>query len=591
MEKEIKKNSIHLIESSLPGISSLDNITPKKIKNNRELPLFLVPLAVAFTAIVAITIPAALGFVKQNNQHSYNFNFDEYRPTAFKSFGEVAYYSYLAYSKGAMPKKKDSNIFIPRNNLMKLNEKVEDSEETENETEVVNQKREAFDDNYGRRHYPVDYNATFTFSNFLYFEFDSVDNVFLDEKIGNGHIYGLAVKTSIFDENMLILRNGEYFYSCFGIEYRTSSRSEVAQVEFSACKTVEGFDFIKDLTNMRSIDLLVYKHIGPEIDYSDPFAIQIENDTFDIDFQSIYYDEVSIECTVENIKECLNITADIQIVDNYGGTDALVYDTDQAETASFTFDEIDGELKVTNDGTLTLNDTEVISVGDASKIYISEINKDSCRDIVFECGESSEHRIVAYDLKHNRYLFNKTEAELGDLYSHHLGMINNHLSVKLLEKGANDDKFMVDYGRFGYRGNDGVGFSWKNYYGIIRLELVNFYEADGITPVGFQEPNDRMYFKANSNTPYIIEMKFDKGQLTDDGIYPDLEHAIVYEKYKDPYNHPMPDTIDTWNYISHTQGIYRYQVTFKGSGYSHYNVLFNEESFEFKVAVDVPYGM
>ena len=59
IEKEIKKKSTELIESSLPEISSLDNIQISPKQTKRNLPLFLVPFAATLT-IAVIMIPVLL---------------------------------------------------------------------------------------------------------------------------------------------------------------------------------------------------------------------------------------------------------------------------------------------------------------------------------------------------------------------------------------------------------------------------------------------------------------------------------------------------------------------------------------------------
>ena len=220
IEKDIKKNSAKLIESSLPEIDALDSI-PTKAKKTFKFPFYLIPAGVAACAAAAIIIPLSLkvaaphSSIQPSNNTSYqqpstqlyHYDLDSYTPT-LNNFNEVAYYSYSFY------KAPNSNALHKRNQLLKINDEVE-AETSETSSSSPSQ-RTAYTDYYGRLHYPIDLDRPITFSDFLFFEFDTVDNVFLEERIGNGHIYGLTLATDVFyDENIIILKNGDKYYSCF----------------------------------------------------------------------------------------------------------------------------------------------------------------------------------------------------------------------------------------------------------------------------------------------------------------------------------------------------------------------------------------
>lgn len=249
IEKDIKKNSIELIESSLPEISSLDSIQPKA-KKKRYLPLCFAPLGAAALVVTAILIPTILKGTSTSGSSAkpkYSYNFGDYKPT-FNNFNEVAYYSYFAYNQENTS--STNKGLRPHNKLMLKGQEI-----TQEETE--HPRGEAYEDEYGRTHYPIPYTEQFVFSEFLFFEFDSVDNEFLEQRIGNGHIYGLSVQTNIMDhgEKMLILKKGEYFYSCLSNGAGTDSERSKRQLEYSAHKTIEGFDVIKSPANNTRLTL------------------------------------------------------------------------------------------------------------------------------------------------------------------------------------------------------------------------------------------------------------------------------------------------------------------------------------------------
>ena len=600
IEKDIKKNSAKLIESSLPEIDALDSI-PTKAKKTFKFPFYLIPAGVAACAAAAIIIPLSLKVAaphssiqpsnntsyqqpstqlpvptsnpggNQNHNHSYHYDLDSYTPT-LNNFNEVAYYSYSFY------KAPNSNALHKRNQLLKINDEVE--AETPETSSSSPSQRTAYTDYYGRLHYPIDLDRPITFSDFLFFEFDTVDNIFLEERIGNGHIYGLTLATDVFyDENIIILKNGDKYYSCFknGAGYYNDG---TVYMNFSAHKFIEGFDLIKDSTNKRRIDLY-FGNNGNGTFYNESLtSINIEGNVFNIDPSTVMYDNVSVQCTYEEMRERFNLDSEYEIIDDYGGEDRLVYDASQAEELpTFELEEFSGTFNIKGDK-LCLNDNELITLYNVSKIYASEINKDSSRDLVFESYENETRMFNIYDVKRNRFLYHKAVSEIGNNYDYYLDMIDNRLVVKVLEPGQTDNRYMVDYGYFAYYGFDGITINWKNPFELTSLQLMAIYEADGTTPV--EEVSTHYVF--HSNTPYIVQMKLNK--YTDDNLnYPRDGLEIRYSPSK--YISNMPNLTPNWSLISESGGIYRYQISFQESGYSYYTIFFHRYSFDLRCAVDV----
>ena len=597
IEKDIKKKSAQLIESSLPEIDSLDNI-PVKTKKAHSLPLFLVPAGLVTVAIVAIVVPLSLkhplpivqpsgstnnssvnghsnnnsGLTSYrppiNTTHKYDYNLGGYIP-ALNSFNEFAYYSYIAYD----------SYDVAANNMLLSPKKIMETKADKDEEEVDNHTR--YVDKYGRTHYPISLDGPATFSNFIFFEFDTTNNLFLEQRIGNGHIRGLAISTNIFDEDMLILKNGENYYSCLINGAGTYNHGNKAFMEFSAHKTIEGFDVVKDTTNKRYLTLLFDGEDERQIYYDQLSSINIEGETFNIDPSTVLYDDASVVCTVEGLREQFALDLDFRYVDEYGGGDELIYDANQTEAFTFTLEEFTGVFSVAGNA-LYLDETKILDLNGTSKIYASEINKDAHRELVFETFEKTKRMIEIFDVKNNVSLYRKAVSEINSIYDCYLDMMNERLVVKLFEPGETDESYLADYGYFGYRGKDGVSVLWQNLFELSSFRLSRVLEIDGETPV---TSND-YYYVFESETPYIIEMKMTKYGSTN-MPFPDEKHPIRCIRFNNIDN--MPNQEPSWTLISANDGVYQYQIIFHESGYSYYNISFLHYSFELKAAVDVEF--
>ena len=603
IEKEIKKNSQELIESSLPEIDKLDNI-PIKAKANKKWPFVFAPLGAVALVLTAILVPTLVlrqgvpsslipgvsnppapisnSFVNDNSGvnpisddnnnshpieqpviHTYNFDFKDYSPT-FNDFNEIAYYSYIAYDEAS---NSLTNNALKHNKVFTAsNEDIDDQEE-----------RSRYIDAYGRTHYPIELADEYTFSNFLFFEFESSRSTFLEERIGNGHIHGLVIQLSVFnDEQMLILKNGEKYYSCLTNGAGNNGIDNSWRIEFSAHKTIEGFDVVKDVTNKRYVTLT----IDDMNDFNTLSSINVEGRTFSINPETVHYDNVTITCSVADIREQLALNPDYQVANSYGGNDIIVYDANEPENNTFTLDEFEGTFSV-NDGIVTLDGEEVVTVGEVSKIYASEINKDFHRDLVFETTNKIRYFGI-FDVVNKKHLYYQSVTSIGE-YDYYLDMKDGRLVVKVLEPGMTDDSYMLDYGYFAYRGNNGISIAWQNLFELTNIRLSGVYEADGETPVPFLEA----HYRFNSKTPYILEIKLNKWPGNKNPDYPNAnEHPLVCAPYDFVEN--MPNQNPTLTYLSMKNGVYRYQISFEEKGYSYYSFTFYRYSFDLRAAVDEP---
>ena len=179
--------------------------------------VFLVILATSLSlAACSVVNSDSSTSIKDSSTISHSFSYDNsnYSPS-FKRFDEIAYYSYTK------PKNK--------NNSIKPKKKIVDK---------TNEERQDYVDEEGRTHYPIPYSDTYFFSDFLFFEFDSDNSEFLESRIGNGHIFGLVVKTNIFN---------------FGIDIPLSGKSGDAQHHMNIIFETPGDQLIQ-LLKLRDID-------------------------------------------------------------------------------------------------------------------------------------------------------------------------------------------------------------------------------------------------------------------------------------------------------------------------------------------------
>lgn len=203
-----------------------------------------------------------------------------------ESFSEVAYYAPYANANNddVLVKAKQMLLDDPAESSVKVSEatsiSAEYSEvsrpETSEEEPDLSYSNTDYYDEQGRLHYPIEIQPTYTFSDFVYFDFTSEECDFLEANIGNGLIHGLMVQTEIYGELMIVLKNEDRYFSCFlngggGGEYR-----------FSAHKFIEGFDLVKDF------DLKYPINVAIDGENYDPVSIAFGGQpAFSIDQESI----------------------------------------------------------------------------------------------------------------------------------------------------------------------------------------------------------------------------------------------------------------------------------------------------------------
>ena len=281
----------------------------------------LIPLAIALSSCT-ISLPGGLRSSKKTNSGTVHVINNENAPR-FDCFDEVIYYAYARdHMVFEFPQEESTD-----NEEVQGNSESQDFESSEKEspsTENVSTKdseitsseeeRKTYEDEKGRLHYPIEYSPTYTFSDFTYFRFNADRSNFLDERIKCGEIEGLAAKTNIFDEWILVLKNENNYYSC--LTNGGTFGYDVKVLRYSAHKYIEGFDLIKDLDQFISLDLTFEPDQNWQSTDSEPFAplipktIEIDGKAFQVKEEYTVQDPTEKEYSVNELRKYFGLNID-----------------------------------------------------------------------------------------------------------------------------------------------------------------------------------------------------------------------------------------------------------------------------------------
>ena len=220
---------------------------------HKVIPLF--PLVFVMAACSFSVTKTAKGGTRT---HTINTNITP----RFECFDEVAYLAYAIDHLSEEPAEETSEepSEVPvtlEDSLSSSNEEMEQSsttgstsikpklsQESSSQSEEEEDPYAPYYDESDRLHYPIEIKSKYTFSDFTYFALLTDECPFLEERIGCGDIEGLIVKTDIFDEMMIVLKNEDRYFSCFTNGY--SADFHQFTYDFSCHKYLEGFDLVKD---------------------------------------------------------------------------------------------------------------------------------------------------------------------------------------------------------------------------------------------------------------------------------------------------------------------------------------------------------
>ena len=381
-------------------------------------------------------------------------------------YPEFSYFSFFA-----------NNVSMPRSRAI-TNTKLQPSEETVEYT--TNQPVNSYTDEDGKIHSPLPILSTYSFSDFLYFEFDSSNSSFLADRIGNGHIQALCVHTNVDDENVLVLKQGNKFYSCLGNGVTYGNDGKVTEMSFAASKYIEGWDIVKD--ESQNANLSIYFKMGKGFESAS--VIEVDNTSFEITGNSVYYLNYSFEISVNTVRAFIGLEADPKFNVNEDGTLGVHQQIYFYDRTTFSLEEF---------GSDTFDFQGVNNIGEPmykfgnkeftlegyyyhDEYYISDINGDGYRDFVY-CGKNDLgcYHVIVYDLYNDVFIKEEVTARA---YTIWLTTKNGSLLAYANNIVGNGTE-IVDYADIVWNKDNTITLYWHNINNVASIELARITKQGG----------------------------------------------------------------------------------------------------------------
>lgn len=410
--------------------------------------------------------PSESSLVNQSSEHSFNSSFfiNDDSPT-FDSISEVAYYSYM---------KENSSFFKDLSPKRKIETKANDGDEEE---------RTDYTDEEGRLHYVIPYDYEFVFYEFLYFSFEMENNEFLKDKIGTGTIKGLTVNTNAFGEKMIVLKNGDKYFSCL------INGGGGTQEDYSSHKTLQYFEIVKDAREKKHLYLSFVDGLNP----LSASSIEIDGESYNINADTTYYYGGSVSCSADDLKALFDVAPNPETSENPNSSSEepsshldlplpAVQIQDVYNAHEFTLEEFPdvtlqiGPRILNDEGTLYVfplyvDDVRVTEGTIDRLLFAYDVNKDGYRDLVFSeninPNGSKRARINGFDIHNMKRMENRLGAK-----QYNLDLVIDGEDLKARAYMASTISAVTfDYAEIWYTESNGLYFIWDNMYQFKRFEL------------------------------------------------------------------------------------------------------------------------
>ena len=364
-------------------------------------------------------------------------------------YPEFSYFSFFA-----------NNVNLPRN-MAVMSTELNDVDDMQEFT--TSEPMNSYTDEEGNIHTPLPILPNYSFSDFLYFEFDSKDSSFLENRIGNGHIQALYVQTNISDNDVLVLKQANKFFLCFSNEISYGNDGKMQAITFDASNYIDGWDIVRDPNETTEITLM----IGNGKDLEQAAEVIINENMYHINENRTYYLKYSFEISVNKVRKFIGLDSDpkFEITEpSYSSMPEEIFFYDKTtftlpEHGPNTFD-FEG---VTNDGepmyrfgnkTFTL---EGYHWNDS--YFVADINGDGYRDFVY-CGklEDSSYYALVYDLHNDTLMYEKVYDREYFLWYE---IKNNTLLAILCDsRDVNNGAHIYDHGDIVWYEHDIITIEW-----------------------------------------------------------------------------------------------------------------------------------
>lgn len=453
-------------------------------------------------------------------------------------YPEFSYFSFFA-----------NNVSMPR--MAVRGTDLKDIGETKEYT--TNQPINSYTDEDGKIHTPLPILSTYSFSGFLYFEFDNSNSSFLADRIGNGHIQALCVHTNVYDEDVLVLKNGNKFYSCLGNGITNGSDGKVLELSFTTSKYIEGWDIVKDSNQTTEFTIYFKKGKG----FEGASAIEIDNSSFDINYNSVYFLDYSFDISVNKVRAFLRLDADPRFNVTEAESTSKVQEIYYRDKTTFRLVEHGSEtfdfqgLNSSKEPVYKFGDIEFALIGYSKNssrpdsYFVADINGDGYRDFVyFGYKEEARDYVIVYDLHNNTFIEENVSYRVLSLG---FTIKNGSLLVYSRLFASNG---ICDYADIVWNKDNTISLNWHNINKITSLTLVKITDQDGneITPIS-TSPNHYTY-DSNVCPIYHFDVQTEDGRklpgiILDYGLAAiepsnNRVHLLGCDHEEDVYYHVQP---------------------------------------------------
>lgn len=354
-------------------------------------------------------------------------------------------------------------------------------------------------------HYSIGYKDFYTFDQFFYFEFDSSNSQFLEERIGNGTIQGFTVRTDVINghEYILILKNENRFYSCLTNGWGFTRNGAIDEFSFSAHKFIDGWEVIKTSNK-------VPLNIDFKAGYLTAQTIEIDHDLFNIKPESLYYVNAEISVSIDDVRSFIglepedifdkeDLPVEVKPAVELSGNDLAEFTLSEFGETSFVKDYYDDgdETKISyihNNDRFILDD--YYADPRHTSIFAVDINFDGYRDLMYlgKTFKGSSY-VIVYDMHNNVKLKEAIKYRAFDIWFE-LSNYTVKAYVYRYDDATNeeivyDHADIIDYGF----GTNKLNLSWNNMY------LNEFMHAKDIT-----DSND-ISMKSDTESGYVYNLQ------------------------------------------------------------------------------------
>ena len=436
------------------------------------------PLLISFASCAACVgvVFAAVGIIdalnKGNSNKGNGITFDpNYRPNGDKtkpgykgSSPKIDLKNYVSNNFG-YPEFSYFSFFANNFSIPKMAVRSTDLDSVDDIKEFTTyQPMNSYTDEEGKIHTPLPILPNYSFSDFLYFEFDSKDNSFIGDRIGNGHIQALYVHTNVSDDDVLVLKQSNKFYLCFSNGVSYGDDGKVQSISFDAGNYIDGWDIVRNPDENTEITITIGK--GNNLDEAS--AVIINEDMYYIDGRSTYYLEYSFEISVNKVRKFIGLEEDpkFDITEPISASmpeeiyfyDKTTFILEEHGNDTFDFDGVsNGGEPVYRFGNKTFTLERYYWF---DSYFVFDVNGDGYRDFIYTGkNEYSCYHVIVYDLHNDRFIFEDVKDRMDFIW---FKVKNNTLVAYSYTEyhDASDDE-IDDYADIVWNQDGTISLEWR----------------------------------------------------------------------------------------------------------------------------------